>query len=100
MGLLRTDRAHLENDDFDLQVSVGDLVYAIGITIGDNGHNASESIRLRGDAVDQVFDTNMPTLNTPFIGFLSAVPITTLSFDEDAGGDDIVVRDFRFAVRQ
>ena len=31
-----------------------------------------------------------------FVGFVAPFPITNVHFDEDGGGDDIGIRDFRF----
>jgi hypothetical protein len=90
----------LENDDFDIEVLEEDAVYAIGIAFGGNTPTADEYIRVRGQDVDKVFDTDIPDEGTTFVGFVAPFPITILSFDEDDTSDDIAIRDFRFATKQ
>ena len=53
---------------------------------------AGESIVVRGDGFEVRFEPPV----TGFVGFVAPFPIINLHFDEDAGGDDIVIRDFRF----
>ena len=38
----------------------------------------------------------VPASGSPFVGVQSNVPIGWIEFDEDAGGDDIYIEDFRF----
>jgi hypothetical protein len=93
----------LENDDFDLVIERAESpVYAIGIDVYDNVTTGGESITIKGRQADGTeflftFREGIPT--TGFVGFIAPFPIWGLFFDEDAGGDDIAVRDFRFGVK-
>ncbi len=91
-------RGVFENDDFDVRMIRNDStsatadVYAIALTIGHNQDTAGESIVLRGEGFEVHFEPPI----SGFIGFVAPFPIVNLHFDEDRGGDDIVIRDFRF----
>jgi hypothetical protein len=91
-------RGVFENDDFDIRIIQDNLsgssaaVHAIAITVGDNSAAAGESITVRGEG----FDVRFEELGNGFIGFIAPFPIVNVHFDEDAGGDDIGIRDFYF----
>ncbi len=97
-GIPYVSRYWYENDDFDIRIisndstASGATVYAIGTTVADNTDFANEAITVSGDGLDVV-------LKEPwngFVGLVAPFPINNLHFDEDAGGDDIAIRDFRF----
>lgn len=97
-GIPDVNRYWYENDDFDIRVIVDDSsasgasVYAIGITVGDNSASAEESIVVRGEGFDVVLDEYW----NGFVGLVAPFPIINVHFNEDGGGDDIAIRDFRF----
>jgi hypothetical protein len=97
-GIGGARRDVFENDDFDIRMIRNDStasasdVYAIAITIGDNQDTSGESIIVRGDGFEVRFEPPV----SGFIGFVAPFPILNVHFDEDAGGDDIAIRDFRF----
>lgn len=97
-GISQGNRHWFENDDFDIRIIRDDNtaaaanVYAIGITVGDNSDSAEESITVRGDG----FDVILTEYWNGFVGLVAPFPITNVHFDEDGGGDDIGIRDFRF----
>jgi hypothetical protein len=90
-------RGVFENDDFDIRIIHNDLggsatVHAVAITVGDNAAASGESITVRGEGFDVRFEEPW----NGFIGFIAPFPIVNVHFDEDAGGDDIGIRDFYF----
>ena len=97
-GVNNAPRSVYENDDFDIRIIRNDStasaadVYAIALTIGDNGDLGGESIVVRGDGFEVRFEPPI----SGFVGFVAPFPILNVHFDEDAGGDDIAIRDFRF----
>jgi hypothetical protein len=97
-GIAQGVRGWFENDDFDIRIvrdenaSAGANVYAMAITVGDNSPASGESITIRGDGFEVRFEEPW----NGFIGFVAPFPITNVHFDEDSGGDDVGIRDFRF----
>ncbi len=89
-----------EDDDWQVEFLDGSPVTAFGAFIGNNLLNAGESF--------SVFDTNDQLIGSTtqdvlvssgfqFLGVITDQAIGRVFFDEDAGGDDISVRNFRFA---
>ena len=97
-GIPDVNRYWYENDDFDIRIvsddstATGVSIYAIGITVGDNSASAEESITIRGEG----FDVVLTEYWNGFVGLVAPFPILNVHFDEDSGGDDIAIRDFRF----
>ncbi len=87
-----------ENDDF--AVTITDVasprrVLAVGIFVGHNGFTEGENLRVYGesDLLLAEFTSGLPdNAGWVFMGAIAAVPITRFVFDEDAGGDDLVIR--------
>jgi len=100
-GIDQGYRGVFENDDFDIRIIRNDSttsasdVYAIAITIIGNDDLGGESIVVRGDGFEVRFEPPI----AGFVGFVAPFPILNVHFDEDAGGDDIAIRDFRFGSR-
>lgn len=94
------DVGNCEDDDF--QIVVADFrdssyVFAIGTNVGNNGWTSDEKVEVFSG--DQKIAEFVPSNATNFfMGVVSAVPITRIKFDEDAGGNDIWIRDFAFGV--
>lgn len=86
-----------ENDDFSVNVTAVEAprkVLAVGIRVGDNGVEATESLRIYGeyDRMLAEFTTGLPNgTGYRFMGVVAAVPITRFFFDEGSGGDDICI---------
>jgi hypothetical protein len=93
------DVDNYENDDFELSADppAGLSVFGLGITIYDNEVEAGENIRVydEDDVLLDEFIPLGPDRGYRFVGIVSAVPISRFHFDENSGGDDIGVRDFR-----
>lgn len=98
------DIDNFENDDWRVTLTGGPAAFAFGFSLGDNGDSS-------GSATDQftVYDelgvvmgslTGTPSSvdSFAFLGFVSDQPFRSVSYDDDAGGDDIAIADFRFAV--
>ena len=91
-----------ENDDWRFTWLGGAPMYSFGTFLIDDGSVGGESLR--------VYDTGgqlLGSLNTipvsagetqDFLGVISNLPIGSIVFDEDAGGDDIAIRHFRFGI--
>jgi hypothetical protein len=94
------DVGNCEDDDFQIVVSDfrdSSYVFAIGTYVGNNGWTAEEKVEVfNGDQKIAEFTPSNAT--NFFMGVVSSVPITRLRFDEDAGGNDIYIRDFVFGV--
>jgi hypothetical protein len=103
-----------EDDDFEIGVSPdeGTEVFAIGIFVDSNTVTKDEHLDVFDDQdvllitfFDNGNDVKFPTEggNTTrdgeFMGVVSPEPLRRISFDEDKGGDDIRVKNFRFGVR-
>lgn len=93
-----------ENDDFSVtitDVTMPREVLAAGIYVGHNGAEAGENLRVYGesDLLLAEFTEGLPSnAGWVFMGVVSAVPITRFTFDEHAGGDDLVIRDTSFGL--
>jgi len=94
-----------ENDDFAVTitgVTAPREVLAVGIMVGHNGTDPDdENLRVYGenDLLLAEFTSGLPhSSGWVFMGAVAAVPITRFVFDEDAGGDDLVIRDPRFGL--
>ncbi len=93
------DVGNCEDDDF--QIVVSDFrdscyIFAIGTIIGNNVDYTSEE-KVEVFFGDQKI-AEYPNHINSFIGVVSTVPITKFKFNEDAGGNDIYIRDFCFGV--
>lgn len=86
-----------ENDDFVVTFGGGPPTHAFGFTLLNNGFSLGEEIRVYdtgGVLIGR--DTVLPeNVDSAFIGITSNQPIGRVEFDEDAGGDDIAIRDLR-----
>jgi len=86
-----------ENDDWEVIVTDGLPLYGFGFYLRNSDSVSGESFQLfaQGGTFLDSF-TGIPTSNS-FVGAISTAPITRLYFNEDPGGDDIAIADFRFA---
>lgn len=86
-----------ENDDFVMTFGGGPPTHAFGFTLLNNGFSVGEEIRVYdtgGVLIGR--ETLVPeNVDSVFIGITSNQPIGRVEFDEDAGGDDIAIRDLR-----
>ena len=95
------DVNNCEDDDFEIVVSDfrdSSYVFAIGTYVGNNTtFTAEEKVEVfNGDQkIAEFIPSNAPDF---FMGVVSSVPITRLKFNEDAGGNDIYIKDFVFGV--
>ncbi len=97
-----------ENDDFSVADIAGEgavSVYAAGIYVGDNGAENGEWLKVYGpDHVLMATFTKEQTPSWPngaiyvWMGVVSGVPITEISFDEGSGGDDLCIANPAFGV--
>ena len=90
--------SQLENDDFVISISEGAVVHAIGFSVGDNQSRSGESITVEGGGFTFTFNDPSQIPGEGFVGFVAPFPIERVIFDEDAGGDDIAMRDMVFGV--
>jgi len=94
----------LENDNFTINIvewGQNTIVFAVGITVTDNSKESDEYIEVTcsDPAFNKRFDTAPDCQGIHgFIGIVSSVPIMSVLFNENNGGDDIAVRDFCFGV--
>jgi len=99
-GLPMSVQARLVRCDFQIAVSDfrdSSYVFAIGTYIGKNGLTPEEKVEVfNGD--QKIAEFAPPNVTDFFMGVVSAVPITRVKFNEDAGGNDIYIRDFAFGV--
>ncbi|MEO1079663.1 MAG: Ig-like domain-containing protein [Pseudomonadota bacterium] len=92
-----------ENDDWRVRLIDPLLLRPLrgfGFVLRDNNSNSGEVIRLfaaDGRLVNEISLDGLPLASNTFIGIISDEPFEEIRFDEDAGGDDIAVADFRFA---
>jgi hypothetical protein len=86
-----------ENDDFVVTFSGGPPAYAFGFTLLNSGASVGEEIRVydTGGALIGRQTLVPANVDSVFIGISSNQPIGSVEFDEDAGGDDIAIRDLR-----
>ncbi|MCA9291089.1 MAG: hypothetical protein KDA25_08170 [Phycisphaerales bacterium] len=90
-----------ENDDVSIDIISGPPVHAVGMMLGGNftapGEEAFRVFCAGGCTQGVSVDIPGPGGNaSAFIGVVTQLPIIRVEFDEDAGGDDISVADFRF----
>ncbi len=94
------DVGNCEDDDFEIVVSDSrdsSYIFAIGTYVGNNDFTSDEKVEVfNGDQKIAEFTPSNAT--NFFMGVVSSVPITRLKFNEDAGGNDIYIRDFTFGV--
>lgn len=93
------DADDYENDDFEISVT-GETVYALAVVIGDNNPNG-EDMEVWAATVGggQEFLQQLGGYDG-FVGLISVVPLRRILYNEDSAGDDIYVRDLRFATVQ
>ena len=95
------DMNDYEDDDFQISITNGPALYGFAFSLNDNVRQAGELLSVYGPG-DVLLGTTpvIPGTNgvRAFWGVLSTTPITRIAFDENAGGDDILIADFRFAV--
>ncbi|MCI0636227.1 MAG: IPTL-CTERM sorting domain-containing protein, partial [Actinobacteria bacterium] len=99
-GLSIGDVDDFENDDFQLGFPTGSF-FAIGFFLVDNTQDAGESLRVFGSGglLGTLAGSSIPDSSggaSTFVGVVSPVPLVSIRFDEDAGGDDVAIRDLRF----
>jgi hypothetical protein len=86
-----------QNDDFTLTFIGGPPTHAAAFTLLNSGATVGEEIRVydtSGNLIGR--ETQVPAnIDSVLIGVTSNVPIGWLEFDEDAGGDDIAIRNLR-----
>ncbi len=91
-----------ENDDWRVTWLGGAPMYAFGTWVIDNGSNQGEWLRVfdpTGQLMGSLDTTPLTGGETQsFVGVISNLPIGSIEFDEDAGGDDLAIRHFRFGV--
>lgn len=89
-----------QDDDWDLEITGGDPVYAIGFEVGNNDYNSGETVYVYGTDNSLLFSVTPPSEQAlQFIGFISDdAPLGRISFDEDSGHDDIGITNFHFAI--
>lgn len=94
------DVDNCQDDDFEIVVSDfrdSAYVFAIGTNIGNNDFTAEEKVEVfNGD--QKIAEFTPSNAQDHFMGVVSSVPITRLRFDEDAGGNDIYIKDLVFGV--
>lgn len=95
------DIDNFENDDWHFVFTSGPEVTAFGFILRDNGDTG-------GIDILSIFDTNGNLIGTTdqlpsstgtgaFVGVISTgAAIGSITYDEDASGDDIAIADFRF----
>ena len=90
-----------DNDDWEIGVHGGPDLRGFAFTLGRNDTNDDEAFQVFDDTGTLLGSlTDVPVILTPgevFIGVVSDDPIARIVFDEDSGGDDIFISDFRFA---
>jgi hypothetical protein len=91
-----------ENDNFEIAIpewNTNAAVFAIGITVGHNEAKGEEFIDVHciGEFDHRFQDRPSCPSSHGFMGVVATVPIKSMFFNEDNGGDDIFVRDFEFA---
>ena len=92
-----------EDDDFVVTRTDGPTLHGYGFFLNDNVRQAGESLNIYGPrGVLLGSTTDIPGTNgvSAFMGVISRVPITRIEFEESHGGDDILIKDFHFAVPQ
>ena len=98
-----------ENDDFSIAVTGtfnNGYVFAMGFYLGNNIFESGEYLKVwRDTIVLKTYDENHSKFMWPrghwsekFLGIVSTSPITTLEFNEGAGGNDVYIRNFYFGV--
>jgi hypothetical protein len=90
-----------DNDDWEIDILGGPDLRAFAFTLGRNDTNDDETFQVF-DGTGQLLGSfsNVPIILSPgqvFMGVISNEPIAHIFFDEDSGGDDIFIGDFRFA---
>ncbi len=88
-----------EDDDFEAWFGTG-RVFAFGFFLVDDTQNATESLRAYGargllGTLDGASIPDSSGNGSTFVGVVAGEPLTKVRFDEDAGGDDVAIRDFR-----
>jgi len=90
-----------EDDDWQVEITSGPKLFALGFDLCDNSSSEGESLSVYGSEGALLASTKVipsgPHGTVAFVGVVSAAPITKIIFDEDRGGDDIAIADFRFA---
>lgn len=94
-----------ENDDVTFRITSGPALHGFGFdllnSIQDGAIPETVQILGAGDVLLGTLAISQSTLGGTdrniFIGVTSDTPITGIAFDEDSNGDDIAIRNFRFA---
>jgi hypothetical protein len=83
-------------DDFTVTFTGGPPTYAFLFSLLNNDSTLGEEIRVYDTSGTLIgVETQVPAgADSIYIGITSNVPIGRVEFDEDAGGDDIAIRDF------
>jgi subtilisin-like proprotein convertase family protein len=95
------------DDDFELSFDPTSNIYGVGFYLVDNNFESGEKIYVYGASglLAECGGGPDPCVILPadsgaagsFIGVIADEPITSIRFDENAGGDDIAIRDLSFA---
>jgi hypothetical protein len=85
-----------QNDDFTVTFTGGPPTYAFMFSLLNNDFTLGEQIRVYDTSGTLIgVETVVPGgVDSVYVGITSNVPIGRVEFDEDAGGDDIAIRDF------
>jgi hypothetical protein len=90
-----------QNDDWRLRlINPAAPLRGFGVELRDSNNTSGEFLRLynaNGALVHQIAMDNLGDVGVDyFLGVVSDEPFTEMRYDEDSGGDDIAVADFRF----
>jgi hypothetical protein len=98
------DMDDFEDDDWSLSLLSGPSMTGFGVELRDNRFETGESISLYNGAslITTLYFSDyyspLPTsVANNFIGIATDYSFDKIVFNEDAGGDDIAIADFRFA---
>ncbi|MEM7350478.1 MAG: hypothetical protein AAF657_06705 [Acidobacteriota bacterium] len=95
------DIDNYQNDDFEIRVIDGSPASGVGFYLVDSVSASGESLEVYGDSglLGGLDGLEIPSsADRQFVGVVSiGEPITRVAYNEGAGGDDIGIRDFRFA---
>lgn len=93
------DIGAFQDDDFRITF-VTHAVHAVGFTLVNNTQDASERFRAFGSRglLGTLEGASIPDSSangSTFVGVAASEPLTSVRFDEDAGADDVAIRDIR-----
>ena len=88
-----------EDDDFQF-LFTANSPYAVSFNFVNANPEVGELLTVEGAGAVTILSvpsTSLPPSGDSFIGIVADEPIAAISFDETPGGDDLAIRDFRFA---